>query len=189
MVRKILQVGDPLLSTISTELTKEEITSQETQDLYQDLVDTCMQEKDGTAGLSAVQIGIPKRIYVIRRLDLEKDDSVDPIWEVMINPDVEVIDDTPSVIWEGCMSVGVGEDRLFGPVARPRKVKVRYYNLKGERKELVASGYVAHIIQHEQDHLNGVLFLKYVANPKNIWKNKVLDSYLEKYGDFPATQD
>lgn len=189
MVKQIIQLGDPRLFQKSEPVTPEELDSPTIQNLIQDLIDTCKFHEEGTAGLSAVQIGVLKRVFVARRIDLEEEqkekNKEEIVWEVMINPEVEILDATPHMIWEGCMSVGEGADRLFGPVSRPVKVKVTYLDAKGKQRELVGEKEMSHIIQHEQDHLDGKLFLRYVTNPQNIWKNDELEEYLDKHEAFP----
>ena len=103
----------------------------------------------------------------------------------MINPEVELTSKSKDIIWEGCLSIGTDENRLFGPVERPSHVKVSYINQEGEQRQLAAKGFMAHIIQHEQDHLNGILFLRYVENPQNLWKLKDLDKYIASHDQYP----
>lgn len=188
VVKKIIQIGNEKLKNVSIEIPKEEINSAENLALYQDLIDTCNSEKEDTAGLSAVQIGVLKRVFVVRRLDIDPEGNADPIWEVMINPTLKPAGLKESVIWEGCMSVGEGQSRLFGPVSRPDKVEVTYLKPTGESITEQFQGYMAHVVQHEQDHLNGVLFLKYVKNPANLWTSKKLDAYLDRYDHFPPSE-
>lgn len=181
MVKDIIQIGNPLLTKPSAPVAASEISSEKIQNLIKDMLDTCKHHDQDTAGLSAVQIGEPLRIYVARRIDVNED-----IWEVFINPQLEILDSAEGIMWEGCMSIGEGENRLFAPVARANKVKVTYTEPDGTKAELIATDYMAHIVQHEQDHLDGKLFLQYVDDPKKIWKNKDLDEYLEKYGKYPS---
>ncbi len=190
MVKTIVQIGNPILLQKSLELSEAELLSRETQKLIDDLIDTCDSEKEGTAGLSAVQIGELKRIFVARRVDLEnpEDEDDNPIWEVMVNPKITVIDDSPSEIWEGCLSIGKGGERLFGPVSRPRKIRVEYMDRAGEKHELVAEGYMSHVVLHENDHLDGKLFLSYIQDPANIWKSKDLDDYLDDHDHYPPVR-
>lgn len=188
MVRDIIQIGDPILLEVSKKVTKKDLLSRETQVLIDDMLDTCNAEKEGSAGLSAVQIGVLKRIYIARRMDLQDgDDDRNPIWEVMVNPVVEVLDDTGSRMWEGCLSIGKGDERLFAPVSRPKKIRVTYWDREGKEKSFEASEYMSHVVQHEQDHLDGKLFLNYVKNPKNIWKSIDLDKYINTYGEYPSS--
>ena len=103
----------------------------------------------------------------------------------MINPEIVKEGQTRSIFWEGCLSVGIGDDSLFGPVDRPNEIMVRYQDRNGNTKNLNVSGFFAHEIQHEKDHLNGIIFLKYVTNPQNIWKRGKLDKYFDEFGDYP----
>lgn len=183
MIREIIQIGDARLAQPSQAILPKKITSDEVQALIQDLVDTCQSYGDETAGLSAVQVGVLKRVFVVRRIDLEPEE-----WEVMINPEVEVLDNRQTEYWEGCMSIGAGDSRLFGPVARAKRVKVKYLDRNGQAQELEAADYLAHIILHEDDHLEGKLFLQYISNPQNIWKGGDLDEYLEKHGHYPEVE-
>lgn len=188
MIRNIIQIGDSLLTEPSREIAKDEILSRESQELFGDMVETCDAERESTAGLSAVQIGIPKRVYVIRNIDSRKDKENKPVWEVVINPELKVLDSELSTAWEGCLSIGEGDKRLFGPVRRPRKVKIDYLDRNGKKKSLTGEDYLAHIIQHEQDHLDGKLFLGYIDNPTNIWTSEKLDAYIDKYDAYPPIQ-
>jgi peptide deformylase len=185
MVRDIIQLGDLRLYKKSEPVAPGEIKSQKVKKIVRDMLDTCEIDSTSTGGLSAVQIGELKRIFVVNRFDGEKQ-SDPPKWEVLINPELHILTDKMSSVWEGCLSVGVGDERLFGPVTRPDKVKATYLGLDGQRKEMVGEGYLSHVLQHEYDHLEGILFLKYITDPRNIWKSKDLDAYLEEHEEFPA---
>lgn len=188
MVKPILQIGNPLLYKSSQPVAPEDILSRENQQLIQDMFDTCNHEKESTAGLSAVQIGVLKQIYIIRRIDLDTDEEDNPVWEALINPKVEYLSEKKAIAWEGCLSIGTGDKRLFGPVSRYQDVRVEYHDKYGKPQNLEAHGFLAHIIQHEQDHLDGVLFLKYIHNPENIWKSSKLDEYIEDHDTFPPVK-
>lgn len=181
MVKDIIQIGNKLLTQPSLKVEVADIQTEKIQKLITDLLDTCRYHDKDTAGLSAVQIGVPLRIYVARRIDIDED-----LWEVFINPELEILEKEEGIMWEGCMSIGEGDNRLFAPVARANKVKVTYTKPDGTKAELIATDYMAHIVQHEQDHLEGKLFLQYVEDPKQIWRNKELDEYIEEYGKYPA---
>ncbi|MBL8014609.1 MAG: peptide deformylase [Candidatus Doudnabacteria bacterium] len=182
MVRDILQIGNPILYKKSAPVAVKDIPSKEIQTLIQDMLETCAAHDEETAGLSGVQIGEPTRIFIIRRVDLESEP-----WEVCINPELEIDASVRSTVWEGCLSIGTGAERVFGPVERPDHVKMTCLNEKGEQKTVDAKGYLAHIILHEFDHLEGKLFLQYIADPSNIWRSEDLDEYLEENGTFPPS--
>ena len=188
-MKKIIQIGNPILNTKTKDVS--DITSKATQQLIDDLVKICIAEIDTTAGLSAPQIGKLFSVCVCRRMDLEKvagegNVSNEDLWEVMINPKIISKSNKTSTIWEACLSVGIGENQLWGPVERPDNIKVSYIDINGVNKILLAKEFFAHVIQHEIDHLSGILFLNYVKNPENIWKSKNLDEIMKKTGDFPV---
>lgn len=188
MNKKIVQIGDPILTKKTTQVT--DIDSEETKSIVKDLLDTCMSNKDGTAGLSAPQISYSKRICVCRRIDLEEkhgEGSVkdEHLWEVMINPIITNISDEKSTFWEACLSIGEGNNKLFGPVSRPLDVTIKYTSPSGEEKQLSGTEFFSHVIQHELDHLDGILFLTYVTNPENIWPEPEFESYINETGDYP----
>lgn len=187
MVKQILQFTDPILNKPSAKV--KDFKSKELKQLITDLVDTADANRSITAGLAAPQIGVPMAVCVCRRVDLEKGDKdmlpKERLWEVMINPEFIQEGREQSIFWEGCLSVGIGDDALFGPVDRPNKIKVKYQDILGNPKTLDAGGFFAHEVQHEKDHLDGIVFLKYVTNPKNIWKRGLLDKYYDEFGDYP----
>lgn len=188
MVQKIIQIGDPRLNQVSQEIKTEEIGSKEVQSLIKDLLDTCKAHKREAAGLSAVQLGILKRVCVVVRYDKRKNRKAAKEFAVLINPRVEILDEIKSTEWEGCMSINTGGNKLYGPVKRARSVKVEYLNEKGEQKELVANRFFAHLIQHEVDHMDGILFLSYISDPKNIWREDDFVEYIDTYNSYPPVE-
>ena len=184
MVKHIIQIGDKRLLKKSSPIQLDKITETQNLELYEDLLDTCDYYENEAAGLSAVQIGTLKRVFAVRRVDLE-DETDDIQWKIMINHNITEKSDEISTEWEGCMSINKAEGKLFGPVERPARINVEYYNKSGDKENLEASGFFSHLIQHEIDHLDGILFLKYVEKPENIWQEKKLDKYLKKHRKFP----
>ena len=191
MIKRILQIGSPIL----TEKTEKVVDPKSPQslDVISDLMDTILNDTDATAGLAAPQIGHKLAICVCRRTDLEEkfgeeNVEVEDLWEIMINPSIVKESKQRSVFWEGCLSIGEGPKQLFGPVSRPSKVKIDYLSPSGERKSLDAEGFFAHVVQHEIDHLNGILFLNYVQNPANIWTSKNLDDYIKQHDTYPPIE-
>lgn len=172
---KIVQYGNPVLEQVSEKI--EDPKSQETKDLVNNMFKALREHGDGAAGLSAPQIGVLKRATICRRMDLEpqgkKMKDSDMIWEIMINPEIINTSKELSTRWEGCLSINYGD--LFGKVTRPKYIEVEYYDLEGNKKTLKASDYFAHIVQHEIDHLNGVLFLKYVPDPTELYTGDELE--------------
>lgn len=187
MERKILQIGSPKLEIQSRELKKKEIKSKKIQALVDDLVETAEVDIEKSAGLSAPQVGENLNVFVARRFDLEgeEEDLASITWEVVINPKITKEGKKQTTFWEGCLSVGLGDDALFGPVNRPRKISIEYLNRKGEKLKMVAQDFMSHVLQHEVDHLKGILFLSHINNPENVWRSDKLDEYMKKHKEFP----
>ncbi len=190
-MKRILQLGNPILEKKS-EIVKDP-KDKEIQSIICNLLTICKKKDDNAGGLAAPQIGINLQIDVIRRVDLENEKgkrktlSKNDLWEVMINPEIISIGKKKSTFWEGCWSVDRGN--LFGPVTRFSFVKIKYLDRYGNKKSLTATDFFSHVIQHEIDHLNGILFIRYIKNPKNLWKSKMLDKYISKYGKTPDIID
>jgi len=191
MVKEILQIGNPILNQKSSSVT--DFRDPELLTLIEDLLDTCKSKREITAGLASPQIGGKLAVCICRRVDLEDEHgknnvAEDKLWEVLINPEIVETSNKQSVIWEACLSIGEAGEMLHGPVSRPKNVTVSYFKPDGSKGELSGGGFFSHLIQHEYDHLQGTLFLKYVTNPANIWREKDLNEYLEKYETYPDIQ-
>src|SRR5262245_8983328 len=150
-ILKVARMGHPVLRRKARALDKNEIRSAATQKLIDDMIDT-MVEYHGV-GLAAPQVHESVRIFVAA-LDAAEEEGEEAAPVVLINPEItavgtEVVDD-----WEGCLSI----PDIRGRVPRAREIRVRAYDRKGDRIELRASAFPARVIQHETDHLDGVLF-------------------------------
>ncbi len=151
--KKILIEPDPILRKISTPL--EKIDSQ-TKKLMDDMLET-MYEAPGI-GLAAVQVGILKRLIVI---DISKgEQEKDPLF--LINPEITFKSTNTSTYEEGCLSL----PGHFAEIERPAECHLKYLNYDGKEKKLVAKGLLATCVQHEIDHLDGVLFIDYLSKLK-----------------------
>ncbi len=117
-------------------------------------------------GLAAPQVGIGLRFFIV---DLMKDDVSDPM--VFINPEIFEKSDEQSGYREGCLSF----PEQFADVIRPEKIKVKYMDLEGKINEIEADGLLARCIQHETDHLDGILFVDHLSSlKKNIIMRKII---------------
>ena len=124
--------------------------------LMDDMLET-MYEANGI-GLAAIQIGVPKRIIV---MDLGREDGKkEPRY--FVNPVIKNKDQSKSTYEEGCLSV----PNQFAEIDRPSKCDVEYLDYNGEKKILKAEGLLATCIQHEMDHLEGILFIDYLSKLK-----------------------
>tara|TARA_Y100000746_G_scaffold163857_1_gene141276 strand:- start:360 stop:884 length:525 start_codon:yes stop_codon:yes gene_type:complete len=136
----------------------------EEQRLMDDMLET-MYNANGI-GLAAIQIGVPKRIIV---MDISKNDEKNsPMY--FVNPEIKNKVTETSIYEEGCLSV----PNFFAEVNRPKKCDVEYLDYDGNKKILNAEGLLATCIQHEMDHLEGILFIDYLSKlKKNIIVKKL----------------
>jgi peptide deformylase len=151
--RPILTAPDPRLKAVSTDVEK---VDAEIRKLAADMAES-MYAADGI-GLAAVQIGVPKRIIV---MDLDqKDGSKNP--RTFINPKILWASEEMATFEEGCLSV----PDIWDDVERPARIKAEYLDLDGKRVEMEADGLLATCLQHEMDHLQGVLFIDHLSRLK-----------------------
>ena len=151
--RSIIILPDPQLRRMSEPIG--EIT-REIRDLAADMLAT-MYEAPGI-GLAAIQVGVPKRLVVIDLAKPEEDRK--PM--VLINPDITWTSEETRAYEEGCLSI----PEYYEQVERPDRVRFRYRDLDGNVIEAEAEGVLATCLQHEIDHLNGVLFIDYLSKLK-----------------------
>ena len=114
-----------------------------------------------TVGISAVQIGINIRLCICQNPNTGQNVA-------MVNPELIEASDEKSKELEGCLSVGTGPNQLFGYVHRSKRVKFKYYTLKGQEALLEVKDLYSHIVQHEIDHMDGKLFIDYFSDLKGI---------------------
>ena len=151
--KKILILPDPILRKVSEPIS---LVNTEIKRLMDDMLET-MYAAPGI-GLAAVQIGILKRVIVI---DLSKEnEKKNPLF--IINPEISYKSKELVSYEEGCLSI----PNQFAEVKRPSSCKVNFLDYNGEKKEMNAEGLLATCIQHEIDHLNGVLFIDHLSKLK-----------------------
>ena len=152
-VKSILTEPNKILRQISKSLDR--ITKEE-QNLMDDMLET-MYAANGI-GLAAIQVGIPKRIIV---MDISKNkNNKEPMY--FVNPVIKEKNLNKSTYEEGCLSV----PDQFAEIERPSKCEVEYLDYYGKKKNLKAEGILATCIQHEMDHLEGILFIDYLSKLK-----------------------
>lgn len=155
MIHPIRKMGDPCLLTRSAEITATEFSSPSLLQLIQDLQDT--QKHLGGVGIAAPQIGVNKRLVVIEYYQAEitrYNDVGDCPLKVIINPEISFITSEQSTFNEGCLSV----PGLRGEVSRPRAISYKYYDQFGNVHLGEDDGFFARVMQHECDHLDGILY-------------------------------
>ena len=151
-VKRILTEPNKLLRQVSKSVEK---VADEERVLMDDMLET-MYAAPGI-GLAAIQIGVPKRVIVI---DLSKEEEKKPLY--FVNPKIIVKSKNNSTYEEGCLSV----PGQFAEIDRPNECHVRYLDYNGQKKDLKAEGLLATCIQHEMDHLEGILFIDYLSKLK-----------------------
>jgi len=171
-IREILEVPDPRLKTVSEPVTE---FGDELNELVSDMFET-MYAAPGI-GLAAIQVGVPKRVLVIDLQPEDEDAEPEPCNHdghehvhyptkkeprVFINPEILDPAEDLASYQEGCLSV----PDIFADVDRPATCRVRYQDLDGETHEEDMEGLMATCIQHEMDHLEGILFIDHLSRLK-----------------------
>ena len=152
-VRPILTAPDPRLKAVSTDVAT---VDAEIRKLVDDMTES-MYAAEGI-GLAAVQIGVAKRVIVI---DLDqKEGKKNP--RAFINPKILWASEETAVFEEGCLSV----PEIWDDVERPARIKAEYLDRDGNKQVLEADGLLATCLQHEMDHLNGILFIDHLSRLK-----------------------
>lgn len=149
-ILKVARMGHPVLRKKARAVDRREIKSATIQQLINDMLAT-MTEYHG-AGLAAPQVHLDLRLFVA----ISSDDEHGPRQPiVLINPEIMAIGSNVAEDWEGCLSI----PNVRGLVSRPTEVGVRAFDRDAQRVEFVARDFPARVMQHEYDHLDGILFL------------------------------
>ena len=174
-------MGHPVLRARAKPIDPADIKSPRIQQLIDDMFET-MREYSGV-GLAAPQIHQGVRLFVAgfpprpRRADADDDDEDDEDMNVplmaIINPEISVLTPDTEVDWEGCLSI----PEIRGKVPRAREIEVKAYDRKGRRISLHARNFTARVIQHETDHLDGVLFLDRMKSLETL-------TFLDEFGRY-----
>tara|TARA_Y100000590_G_scaffold102242_1_gene116199 strand:- start:1956 stop:2480 length:525 start_codon:yes stop_codon:yes gene_type:complete len=166
-VKTILTEPNKLLRQVSLPVEK---VGKEEQILMDDMLETMYEAKG--IGLAAIQVGVPKRIIV---MDIGKDNKEKkPMY--FVNPIIKNKNSEHSTYEEGCLSV----PNQFAEVDRPSTCEIDYLDYNGNKKTLKASGLLATCIQHEMDHLEGILFIDYLSKLKKMMIVKKLSKQKNK---------
>ena len=166
-LKRIITLPDPILRKKSLSVNN---VDKEIKNLMNDMLET-MYAAPGI-GLAAIQIGVPKRIIV---LDLaRKDEPKNPMY--FINPEISDKSQNNSTYEEGCLSV----PGQFAEIDRPDKCYVKYLDYYGKPQEIKSEGMLATCIQHEMDHLEGILFIDYLSKLK---KSMIIKKLLKNRPD------
>ena len=163
----IIETPDPRLRTISAPVDR---VDDDLRRLMDDMLET-MYDAPGI-GLAAIQVGVPKRVLVID-LQEEEDAEGKPVRNprYFVNPEIVWSSDEHSVYNEGCLSV----PEMFAEVDRPQRIRAKWLDYDGSAREEEFDGLLATCLQHEMDHLEGVLFIDHLSKLKRDMLLKKLD--------------
>ncbi len=171
MPLKIAQLGQPVLREVARELTAEELTAPEFRQFLADMHETL--EAAGGVGLAAPQVFSSRRVFLARILPPAQEGER-PGTEVFINPRVTPLTEEAVPAWEGCLSF----PELLVLVPRPRAVRVDYTDAAGQPQALELAGFPARVVQHEYDHLEGILTIDRAESTLDIVKASEIDAVL-----------
>ena len=180
-ILKVARMGHPVLRARATPVDPADIKSPRIQQLIDDMFET-MKEYSGV-GLAAPQVHEGVRLFVAgfasRPGDGEEEDEAARVPRmVLINPEITAIGGDTEDDWEGCLSI----PEIRGRVTRAREIEVKAYDRRGRRISIHARGFTARVIQHETDHLDGVLFLDRMSSLETL-------TYLDEFSRYWGSRD
>jgi peptide deformylase len=179
-ILKIARMGHPVLAGIAAPVA--DPTDPELKSLVADMIET-MKDSDG-AGLAAPQVHVPLRVVVFQAPDERSDETLSAaeIFDhtapltVLINPVIQVIEESFEGGWEGCLSV----PGLRGWVERPRHIRYAGFDTTGNRVSCTARGFHARVVQHECDHLDGILYPRRMRDLSKLLFESEVHHWLEQ---------
>jgi peptide deformylase len=169
MPLKVAQLGQPVLRQRAAEVPLEQIVSPPFQELLGDMFATLREQKG--AGLAAPQVFVSQRMFLAAIVPPEEDGDP-PEVEAFINPTITPLSAEKSEAWEGCLSF----PELLVLVSRHRSVRIDYINALGEPDALELHDFPARVVQHEFDHLEGILTIDRAASTLDIIKASEIDT-------------
>jgi peptide deformylase len=166
-IRPVLRMGHPTLRQVAA--TIDRLGTSELRELVQDMDDT-MRALNG-AGIAAPQIGVSLRVVIFEVTRNPRYPQAEPVpYTVLVNPVLEPIGTEQEEGWEGCLSV----PGLRGLVPRWRQLRYRGFDIEGRPIDRTVGGFHARVVQHEVDHLDGILFPVRIADLRNLGYEDVL---------------
>ena len=162
-VKEVLTLGNPVLRKVAEKVDLKKVKKRNFQNILKDMFDTM--ESQAGIGLAAPQIGVSLRFFVkgLEETDRYPEMAQNVQREVVINPEIEILDHEDAGFWEGCLSV----PGFVGEVDRSESVTIKGQNRRGQSMRIKAKGWLARIFQHEIDHLDGILF---TDRAERVWK-------------------
>lgn len=157
--------GNKILREETRRLTPEEIVSEEIQQLIENMYFTLREKKYGV-GIAAPQVGARIALSVVGIKPTPTRPELEPFDTVLINPVVAETFGDPEEMWGGCISSGEGDNTLYAKVPRFKKIRLQWLDEHANQRDEILEGFIAHVAQHETDHLNGILFVDRVVDTK-----------------------
>lgn len=168
MIRKVLTTPDKKLREKSREVRPDEIGSDGIRNLIADIYDTLKSGEYGV-GMSAIQVGVPLAVSVVMIRPTPTRPGLEHFNKVYLNPKIVKTFGKKEPMWEGCCSVlDERGDPVYAEVPRYKKITVEYLDEAGEECADTVDGFLAHVLQHEIDHNNGIIFTDLVPIDKTI---------------------
>lgn len=161
---KATRFGNKILREKMKRLNPEEILSEQIQELIENMYFT-LREKQYGVGLAAPQVGVGIALSVVGIKATPTRPKLEPFNTVLINPIVVEAYGELEEMWEGCVSSGEDDNTLYAKVPRFKKIRLQWFDEKATKHDELLEGFVAHVAQHETDHLNGILFVDKVKDP------------------------
>jgi peptide deformylase len=166
-IRPVLRMGHPILREVSEPVAR--FGTPELRELVRDMDDT-MRALNG-AGIAAPQVGVPQRVVIFEVKSNPRYPQAEPVpYTVLVNPELEPVGEAMEDGWEGCLSV----PGIRGLVPRFQRLRYRGRDLEGRPIDRTVSGFHARVVQHEVDHLDGILFPMRVVDLRNLGFEDVL---------------
>ena len=166
----VVRLGHPVLRSVAEPVPEEWFGTGRLADFARDVVHT-MLTSDGV-GLAAPQVAEPLRLFAYWVPAVGDEPEIAPT--VLVNPDIRVIGEETEEGWEGCLSI----PGLRGLVPRNHRIKIKARSVDGEHISLTADSFHARVIQHEYDHLDGIVFLDRMANAQSLAFEEEWDRYI-----------
>jgi peptide deformylase len=172
-IREVIRLGHPALRSVAEPVPEEWFTNGKLRSLGEDLIHTMLSERG--VGLAAPQVAEPVRLFSYWVPAQGGEAEIAPT--VLVNPEVKAVGDERREGWEGCLSI----PDLRGLVPRHHRIKVKARSLDGRPMSITVDGFHARVIQHEYDHLDGVVFLDRMRSTASLayeeeWEQYVLDT-------------
>jgi peptide deformylase len=163
----LTKLGNPILRKPAKQLTPQEILSDKIQTLIQDMKYTCQKNNYGV-GLSAPQVGKSLSLIILGIKPTPNRPNLKPFEKILINTEILDTFGKTKPMWEACCSIGgsTNDSMLYAKVPRYRKIRIQYLDENATEHTETVEGFTAQVIQHETDHLAGILFLDRVTDPK-----------------------